>query len=859
MNKYVKTFLGLQIVIIPALLAIGWLFNSLSEKSFYPDSGNVTTKGLEQPVKVYLDDYGVPQIFAAGENDAYFTMGYLHARDRLFQMDLSRRVAEGRLSEIFGAGVIDFDKLFRTIGIGRFSYDWYTKVSPKTKQLLDAYSKGVNRFVEDHYRNLPVEFDALNYRPEPWKPEQSLMLARLMAWDLNIAWYTDYILGELVNKVGIEKTSDIFPDTNITIYKKPEPVAEDTTAVDEDGSTEKKPKKKKRTTDETGSIIPLYEPQYLSDVASLGKDFFNTNESYRKFFGINASHTGSNSWVISGDKSAYGKPILANDPHLALQAPSRWYELYLKGGDVDVRGMSFPGVPGIVIGNNRFISWGLTNLMNDDNDFIILNRDSSDYNKYIYNNASFQIDSVKEKIYIKDSIEVEYFVKTTKLGPIISGLNTRGFADFPPNNEDPLQDKLMTFKWTGYEQSDEILCFYNINNAKNWDNFKAALKDFGAPAQNFTYADISGNIGYHAAGKIPIRKTADNNSYLFPTGEPLEWSGFVEFEKLPNTYNPKEGYIITANTNPFEWLKESPEKYYISYLWEPASRYNRIKEVITSKTIFDFDDYRLLQNSYESPYAREVSRYIAGAYDSLNRPNTDNFKWAVERFSYWNGDMLSEESIGALYNVFMVFLVKNTYEDELGADVFNDLLAIQNIPYRSLQLMLKQPENIWWDNTGTPFIEKRDDIIRASLERAIEYLRLKFANPDINTWHWGELHKVKIQHPLGIIEALDKTFNIGPYPIGGDQTSPNNTEYQFKNVLKDNNFNVIVGASMRMIVNMADIDHAYTINSTGQSGQPIHPNYKDQVRMWTFAEYKNNTMNELEMLDKKYKLLMLNP
>jgi penicillin G amidase len=850
MNKYVKTFLGSLIVILPALLALGLLFNNLSEKSFYPDSGTIAVQGLKQPVRVYFDDYGVPHVLAQNEEDAFFSMGYMHARDRLFQMDLSRRVAEGRLSEIFGSGVMDFDRLFRTIGIARFSYTWYDSISPKSKAVLDSYTKGVNKFIEVNYKNLPVEFDAMNYRPEPWKPEHSLMLARLMAWDLNIAWYTDYVLGQIVNKVGIEKTSDIFPDTNITIFKKPEPVAVDTLSSEEE-TGEKKPKKKRRT-EETGAA------EFLQNVASLGKDFFTVNEGYRKFFNINSSHTGSNSWVISGNKSAYGKPILANDPHLALQAPSRWYEIYLKGGEIDVRGMSFPGIPGVVIGNNKFISWGLTNLMNDDNDFIILNRDSSDNNKYIYNNQSLVLDSIKEKIYIKDSVEVEFIVKTTKLGPVVSGLNTRGFTDFPPKETTQPADKIMTFKWTGYEQSDEISCFYKINTSKNWENFKEALKDFNAPAQNFLYADIYGNIGYRAGGKIPIRKTSDNNAYLYPMQEPLEWTGYIEFDKLPEVYNPKEGYIVTANTNPFEWIKDAKDKYYISYLWEPSSRFNRIKGFIDSKTIFDFDDFRLLQNSDESPYAAGISKYIVEAYKESSAHSQD-IQWCVERFGYWNGEMNPDESIGAVYNTFLVFLIKNIYEDELGADVFNDLLTIQNIPYRSLELMLKQNDNPWFDNTQTTKIETKNDMIRLSLEQAVEYVKTRFTNPDINTWHWGELHKLKIRHPLGMIEALDKTFNIGPYAVGGDQTSPNNTEYSFKDVIKDGNYNVIVGASMRMVVNMADVEHSYTVNSTGQSGQPIHTNYKDQTRLWIFAEYKNNVMNEHEMLDKHYKLLTLTP
>ncbi|MCI0450353.1 MAG: penicillin acylase family protein [Chlorobi bacterium] len=835
MNKYAKTFLGALVVLVPSVIILGLLFNNISKKSFYPTSGEIEVSGLNSAVNVYFDGYGVPHILASNENDAYFTLGYMHAQDRLWQMDLMRRVAEGRLSEIFGSNSIEFDKLFRTIGISRFCYSWYNSISPKSKQILDAYAYGVNKFIETYYYDLPVEFDALNYKPEPWKPEQSLMLGRLMGWDLNIAWYTDYVLGEVVNKVGLEKASEIFPDTNITIFKKTEQeTPEDTVEADELGSV-----------------------HYFQQVASLGKDFFNINLRYREFFNLNGSHTGSNSWVVSGEKSEYGKPIIANDPHLALQAPSKWYEAYIKGGNLDVRGMTLPGVPAVIIGNNKDIAWGLTNLMNDDNDFIILGKDSLNENKYIYYEKSLYLDSLKEKIYVKDSMEVDFVIKTTKSGPVISNLSTKGFADnSPPNTQ--YQNKILTFKWTGFELSDEVNSFYKINTAKNWDGFRNGLKDFGTPAQNFLFADINGNIGYQAAGKIPIRKTSENNSPIFPTEALLEWTEFVEFEKLLNIYNPKEGYIVTANTNPYDWLKGINEKYYISYLWEPSSRFNKINEFIQSKTISDIDEYKLLQNNYESPFARETVKYIVEAYKSLS-PQDNNIKWCIERFNGWNGEMKANESIGSVYNAFLTYLIKNIFEDELGAEVFNNFLIIQNIPYRSLELILRKNDNPWFDKNNTQNFETRDEIIRLSLQQAIEFLKTKFVNQDINKWNWGELHKVKFIHPFGRIEAMDKTFNIGPFDIGGDQTTVNNSEYHFDDVLKDGSFPNIVGPTMRMIVNLADIEHPLTMNSTGQSGQPLHENYSDQSRMWLYGEYKDNTMNEMEMLGRNYKLLTLIP
>lgn len=854
MNKYSKTFLGIIIIFIPVILILGLLFNNLSKKSFYPTTGEIAVTGLKSQVKVYFDDFGVPGIIAQNQDDAYFTEGYIHAQDRLWQMDLTRRVAQGRLSEVFGSQVIEFDKLFKTIGIHRFAYSWYNSISPESKQILTSYTAGVNKFIETHYDNMPVEFDAMNYRPEPWKPEHSLMLARMMGWDLNIAWYTDYIMGEVLNKTGIEKTALIFPDTNITIYTKPEPVEIDTTDENEETDTPKKRRKKTET-----GLLENDNAKYLRQVSFLGKDFFEMNQSYREFFNINVSHTGSNSWVVSGNRSMFGKPILANDPHLALQAPSRWYELYLKGGALDVRGMSFPGIPGVVIGNNKFISWGLTNLMNDDNDFIILKRDSADSRKYVYNNQSVEMDSIVEKIYIKDSMETEYIVRTTKIGPVISDLKFKGFADMQENPEDPYKDKLMTFRWTGFEYSDEVKCFFGINTAKNWDEFKNSLKDYCVPAQNFVYADIYGNIGYRAGGKIPVRKTNINYGYIFPGEDEINWTGFIEFDKMPEVYNPPEGYIVTANTNPAEWMKDNKEKYYISYLWEPSSRFNSISKFINSRTVFDIEDFKLLQNSYESPYALGILKDLYSDTHTNSNLGDEDVEWAVEKLKNWNGDMIKNDNAGLLYNAYLVFLVKNTFEDELGANIFNDFIAIQNIPYRSLEILMKQPDNPWFDNIITDKTETRPDIVRKSITEAVEFLKVKFPGKDKNSWQWGSIHTIKFRHPLGFVEALDKTFNIGPYDVGGDQTSVNNTEYRFSDVIEKGNFDVVVGASMRMLVNMSDIEHPLTINSTGQSGQPVSSHYSDQARMWSYGDYRKNTTSEPEMIDKKFDLLILNP
>ncbi|MEO6693003.1 MAG: penicillin acylase family protein, partial [Saprospiraceae bacterium] len=634
-----------------------------------------------------------------------------------------------------------------------------------------------------------------------------------------------------------------FPDTTFSIYRKPK-ISNDSLLSD---STKR---------------ISFNNIEQNFDITSeLGKDYFDINQSYRKFLGINCSHVGSNSWVVSGDKSESGKPLLANDPHLSFQAPSKWYEIHLKSNSIDVTGMSIPGVPCIVIGHNKNIAWGMTNLMNDDNDFVILDKDSSDLSKYRYKNQSFSMDSTLEKINVKDSTEVFSYVQNTRIGPVISNLRKRSFADVKKENigEKFNGDKILTFKWTGYEYSDEIMCFYKLNAANNWDDFKNGLKDFNAPAMNFTYADVTGNIGYHAGGKIPIRKTSNENNIIIPSTDELEWTGFVDFDKLPNEYNPKDGYIITANTNPFEWLKtESKDKYYISYVWEPSSRFNRIKELLRDRSKFSLSDFRLIQMDYQSPYAREVAKHLISAFKNYSNED-QNVSRALELLKDWNGEIRSNEAQGSIYNCFLVALINNIFQDELGDNIFRDYLVIQNLSYRAIDLLLKTENSEWFDNINTSSKETKEQIIQKSLFDAIEVLKQEFPHKEIYNWQWGELHQVKFKHPLGMIPALDKTFNIGPFEVGGDQTTINNSEFSFNAALEEVNFGNNLGPSMRFLIDMADVSRALTVNTTGQSGQPLHPNYKDQSRMWQFGDYKQGVFEEYQITGSNLKVLTLTP
>jgi len=832
MNKIFRGALGLLIIAASSLVAIGIIFSNLAKKSLYQDSGEIRAEGLNTRVRVYMDDYGVPHIFAESEHDLYYTLGYMHARDRLWQMDIMRRAAEGRLSQIFGSSTIEYDRLFRMIRINKTAFELYKNISQKSRDILEAYSEGVNVFIQMHRKQLPIEFDVLNYQPDEWKPEHSLMVGRLMAWDLNLNWYGDYAFREIVDKVGIEKALEIFPDRRISSGRSFKDMRKANEGENGFGLKTQTPR---------GQESPLLESGI--------KKFVEVYLSYRQFRGMRDISSGSNSWVISGSKSETEKPILANDPHLNLESPSRWYEVHLKGGNIDVMGATLPGVPAVIIGHNRAVSWGLTNLMNDDNDFVILDRDSTNPLRYIYKGQSLFPDSSVEKIEVKDSTGVYLTVKETKLGPVVSDLRTGILKE----------DKLIALLWTGFENSDELKALYMLNTAKNWEEFKSGLKDFGCPAQNFIYADTAGNIGYQAAGKVP--KRSQSQMGRLPPGENAEWTGYVDFDMLPGIFNPKDSFIVTANTDPFEVVsgKENQvSEFYISWTWEPRSRLERIKEMLQKKTKFNVDDFRLIQMDHVSLYAKEMVKYLLASFGE-GAEETQEVRDGLNRMRNWDGLMKPENPEGAIFNVFFVNLVKNIYEDELGEKVFYDFLTLSNIPYRSTAVLLEEANSSWFDNVNTAGIERKEEIIRKSFRDAVWFLISRFGTGDMNMWRWGEMHQLKFMHPLGNAAALDKTFNIGPYQLGGDYTTVNNSGFSLVSALKDGRFEPEVGPSMRMISDLSNIEHSLSINSTGQSGQPTHPNYSDQSRLWIYGDYKEGAMDEFEIAQRGYKYLVLSP
>ncbi|MGE5410644.1 MAG: penicillin acylase family protein, partial [Clostridiales bacterium] len=724
--------------------------------------------------------------------------------DRLFQMDISRRAAEGRLSEVFGKATVPYDIMFKTIGLDRTVYRDIGKLSVESRRMLEAYSNGVNAYIKEAKGKYPIEFDALGYDPYPWKPEHCLMIGKLMAWELNISWWTDITFTDLVQKFGEQKAGEILPD-----FPENAP-----------------------------AIIPSAIKNYPK---GMPLSFIETDRSFREFFGFSGTHIGSNNWVVNANKSTSGKPIIANDPHLALQAPGKWYVAVIRASSWKADGVTLPGVPGIVIGKNQNISWVMTNAMLDDADFYIEHIDSTG-KKYLLDGQWRDLKSTKYIIAVKDSERVELNVKETHRGPIISSIHP--FRKMYPNKD---REKVkLSMRWTASDFTDELSSILAINKAENWGEFTSALKSFSAPGQNFVYADKLGNIGYYCAGKLPIRSENSTTFVYDGASSANDWKGFVPFEQMPSLYNPENNFIASANN---KIVKDF--NYHLSNLWEPPSRIQRITELLTSKDKHSLNDFKHYQMDFVSPYAKELTDYIIGAFQNV-KVNDANLRMTLELLKNWNYELNEFSQVPTIEQVFFQFLLRNTFQDEMGQSLFNEYVFMANIPYRSIMKMLKENDSPWFDNIKTQQVEKRDDIIRNSLVDALNYIE-QLLGKDPQNWQWGNIHKVILKHSFhGKIGFLDNFIDIGPYSVGGDGTTIFNTEYSFIEP-----YNLNLGPSMRFLFDFARPEEFYIILTTGQSGNVLSKHYKDMTEMWLSGKYIKVITDENFVRNSGYKLMIL--
>ncbi len=780
----------------------GGAYYMLMRRPLPRKKGEVYLKGLREPVEVITDRYGVPHIYAQNEDDLFFAQGYIHAQDRLWQMEFNRRLGSGRLSEIFGEIPLDTDRFARRLGLHRAAAAAAEQLPEHSKRIFEAYTQGVNAFIEHNRNNLPIEFTLLRFKPGPWQITDSIQWSKMMGWNLGGNWETEIIRARIVAKLGAERAAKLEAG-----YDPTHPL-----------------------------IIP---PGVEYQGINLG--MLEQYEQLKQLSGFGMM-AGSNNWVVDGTMTTTGLPILCNDPHLMQAAPSIWYECHMVAGDIDVIGVSFPGTPTIVIGHNQYIAWGFTNAISDIEDLYIEKFNPQNPNQYEYMGKWEDAQVVREEIKVKGAkAPVIEEVRITRHGPIVTSIQRPSQGDpagkngNPGTNGEPVE-LLLALRWTGLEKHDILSAAQKMNRATNCEEFREALRGWDAPPQNVVYADIHGNIGYLMAGAIPIRAIGQA---LLPspgwTGE-YEWTGYIPFEELPQIFNPEQHLIVTANNR----VVDDSYPYYITHEWLNGYRAQRIRDLLTSKGKLALSDMASIQaDQYSLPAVEIVPHMLKVQANSVLEKN------ALDVLGTWDYILAPESAGAAIYSMFLFKIERIVFSAMLGDEetliqnylgVGTTILALQNsYASRSKPLLirlLKEHDDSWFADSVVPDSPNSwDEAISSAFRAAIEELQEKLGS-DVARWQYGAIHKMTYNHPLGMVKPLDRIFNRGPFPVGGDIDTINTGVS-----LTNQPDTVVTVPSYRQVVNLADLKASLSGHAPGQSGHPASRHYADFIKPWLHVEH----------------------
>lgn len=821
---------GTIFVIIVFVSGMVWLGLRLIGRSFVPDGlheGSVP--GLSAEATITRDQYGIPYIEAASQDDAWAALGYAHAQDRLWQMDLMRRAGEGRLSEIFGRSTIGYDAMLKTIGFARTSRQILKTMPARTRHALDAYCRGVNAFISTHKSRYPFEFDALGYQPEPWKPEHSVMLTRLMAWELNTSFWTDVVFGEIQARVDSAKLAEILPyypsdaPTIIPGGQHPEPLLEQMRNPVLPQDTVHRDSVAK--SDTAHRVAMRGRSSDLSDVMAL-------EGRMRKFLGIDGSHIGSNAWAVSGSRTASGLPMLANDPHLTHTAPCRWYQVVIVTKESRLAGVTIPGCPFVVIGRNQDVAWGITSMMADETDFYVERPDSANKKAVMRDGRPEKLTVLRDTIAVKDSASVPMVIRLSRHGPIISDVHpfaadaAKGRLGLPDTTA-YLSRSMLAMRWRGNDVSQELAAWQGINDAHNLKQFTAAARLGGIPSISFVYADRGGTIAYVPTVRVPIREGSHANLPLPGWDSRYDWKGTVPMDKLPMLVDPPGGFIASANNKVANNLG-----YNIGDLWEDPSRAIRLNELLKEGNNYGAMDFVQIQGDVGSPHMRYMTEFLLRAFpDSAKQPPL--IRMALHRLRSWDGRMIADAPEASIAAVWLQTVIEMTYRDEMGPTVFSHYVRMAQLPIKAIRYHV-MTNSRWFDDVTTPgVVERRDDILRHALGRALDSLHGRFGTWDMERWRYGAIHTLTFPHPFDKQEKLKPIVDIGPYEIGGSNTTLNNGEWSFNEP-----YQAVVGPSMREIVDFGDsTTFLRSVITSGASGQPLNQFYKNQTVLWLANGY----------------------
>ena len=766
---------ALVVLLAAAALAAWWRVHAALPQL----DGTIRVDGLAAPVEVLRDARGVPHIRAHSIEDAFFAQGYVTAQDRLWQMDLSRRLARGELAQIFGSRALALDLENRKLGFRETAERAAQNLPPDAGRQLSAYVRGVNAFISTHQHRLPVEFLLLGYRPGPWREADSLSIELNMAKMLNTSWRGDLLRERLRSKLNPELYADLFPSDSPLEHPVAEMVKGPVQAVQPETAQDRGP----AGAPEAGGLDPA-----LDALLSAGED------------GVPA--LGSNNWVVSGAHTESGKPLLSNDPHLGHSVPSIWYLVHLEAPGLDVTGSSLPGSPAVVIGHNRRIAWGMTNTGPDVQDLYIETFNPANPRQYRFDGRWVDAEVRDEVIKVRGGRDVHLTVRVTRHGPIISEDGGRALA----------------LCWTALQPHALTFALLAMDQAQNWQEFLAALRNFTGPEQNMVYADVDGNIGYYAPAWVPVRRQGDGSAPVPGDTGAYDWAGYIPFEDLPHAYNPPGGVIATANSR----VVPDGYPYFFTHSWAAPFRTARIFELLQAGTPgrscgagkaacftvagmlkIDMDIHPL-----DDAWLREALVRAAAA----RPPDRADARKAIELLRGWNGEAQADSPVPLICHDTWIALRERLLQPKLGGELARRNWSLGEV---FVERVIDQQLARWLPPADADF----DATLMAALSAGLDRIEKRLGGKDVASWRWGRTIPLTFHHPLDAIPLIGRFFDVGPFIQAGTANSIKATTPSS-------------GPSMRMVVDFSDLDHSVQNLTLGQSGEVTSPYYADQFQAW---------------------------
>jgi penicillin G amidase len=767
--------------------------SAVSRSRLPQTEGRIYVRGLQSPVTVNRDQWGIPHIHAHDRHDLFFAQGFVHAQDRFWQMEMNRRVASGRLAALLGEVALDTDRLIRTFGFHRLAEKSWAKTAPHIQADIQAYTAGVNGYLSNEPA-LPVELVLLRHQPEPWTPLDSMVYARLLAWSMSHGWASELTRAHLIERLGQERAAELEP-----VYSERNPI-----------------------TLPNGIEFNRLEPDGMLRTAA--GPFLNRSPE--------GGGRGSNGWVIAAGRSSTGHAFLANDMHLPVTSPALWYYNHLFSDDgLHVAGASLAGVPYVLVGHNNHIAWGATLSFADVEDLFVERFDPADPGRYQFGNQWRQADVFDERIEVKGRTDHIERVIVTHHGPVIS--EVLGF-------DDPVPGQALALSSMAFHPNEAFDGFAYLNEAGDWDAFVAAVERIESPSLNLVYADDQDNIGYYVSGRVPIR--ANGGQGLVPTqgwtGE-HEWLGHIPFEQMPHCLNPKRGFLVSANHR----LVDDDYPYYLGTVYMNGHRARRVESLITEREKVSPADCQQFHFDFHSIPGRELVERLAGLDADRLALGQSDAALSLRLLQAWDGWLGADTVGGTVYQVLLNRLAWAILEPALGSKLTLQYLGRGPHPiimpisefyghWTVVLLRMLDNEQSTWLPAGVP----RETILYRCLAETTAELR-RMLGDDPQQWQWGRLHLARFNHTMGVQPPFDLIFNQGPVPIGGDTDTVNQTaidpEYPYENNT--------VSVSYRQIVTPADWDQSKAMFAPGQSGHLGCPHYGDLIEPWLNGGYFNMT------------------